>query len=395
MLDRLLTRSNQLLVFGLVVLVVWVIATVRLGVLILDESATDYTSFWAAGEMVARGQGAEVYDLRAHHLVTEELTGPRTVGFAPYLLPPSFLAVAWALALAPVEVGFVMLGLGGVAGSAWVLRRINPDRLVVVLGLASPTTLASIEIGQLGLIMGTAAATALLDAHHRPWRAAVALAVLSLKPQFGIGVGVGLVAVGAWRALGRGLALSIAAVVASGALFGPSLWAGFAELVAETNQLMAQFRAQNPFYNQGVASLLEAAGAGPTVAWAAQAVVSVVVLGLVVVHLRRFGLTPRGMALVLVATVVISPRSFGYDHQVLVPAAALLITHPHRRPAAGYLVVALAAALVGAAVFGHPTGPAASLLLLWLAAPLAPDPADPATSPGPGHRPTSAAVTGP
>jgi hypothetical protein len=369
--DGLLGDRRKLHVLGIVVCAAWLASTLWFGVIQARAQPVDFVAFWAAGEMVEAGDAADVYDFERHHQATETFTGPRDHTSMPYLLPPSFLLVARGLALLDYFPAFVLFSVVSMGAFGFLLWRLMADRLAVVLGFASPTTIPNLQIGQIGLLLAIAGAIALWEAERHPWRSGLALGVLSLKPQLGIGIGLALVVARAWRALAAGLVSSLFVVVASGWLFGWDRWPEWRTTASQAVGAMEGIRRQEaPFKGQAVLSVAESFGFHSPVPQLAHAVMVIVVLALVLPVVRREGLTRRAMAMVMVMTVVISPRTLHYDYAFLVPAALWLVQDRRRPEVTTRLALALAAALMGLALLSTPLATPAGLVLLWLADPL-------------------------
>jgi hypothetical protein len=189
-------------------------------------AARDYTDMWAAGHLVALGQGATLSDLAGFNAALRSMFGagfPRQVW--PY--PPPILLLAVPLSTLPLLPGF-LLYTAGTLGLLWLALRAGGLTTVARTAvLFSPAVADNALTGQNGALTSALLFGGLLLVHRRQILAGVILGVLIIKPQLGILVPVCLVAFGRWRAL---LAMSISAsllIVLSGVLFGLDAWVGF------------------------------------------------------------------------------------------------------------------------------------------------------------------------
>jgi hypothetical protein len=189
-------------------------------------AARDYTDMWAAGHLVALGQGATLSDLAGFNAALRSMFGagfPRQVW--PY--PPPILLLAVPLSTLPLLPGF-LLYTAGTLGLLWLaLRAGGLTTGACTAVLFSPAVADNALTGQNGALTSALLFGGLLLVHRRQILAGVILGVLIIKPQLGILVPVCLVAFGRWRAL---LAMSISAsllIVLSGVLFGLDAWVGF------------------------------------------------------------------------------------------------------------------------------------------------------------------------
>lgn len=356
----------KLWIVGVFVCTVYVASTVTIGFLKASEIPNDYLSFWSAGELVLNGHTDGVYSRTVHHQQSEAITGDRPLDNLPFLLPPTFLFVSVTAASFGYLPGMALLTAIGVAATVLPVWRITRRWLAVLLALAAPTTLVNTQLGQLGMIFAGAAVTALLDHRRHPWRSGVALAVLSLKPQLGVGIGLALVAARAWRALAAGVFCSLLAVVVSALVFGLNRWTEFIDSLSQTGMLVEKAG----WANQSAYALLTSEGIPVPLAGVVHLVLVFAVGMPVLANVRRRGLSEVVIAMVLCMSILISPRSYAYDYQVLVPAAVLLIANRNevsRSESTLRWAILCAITLALVALRGYPAMPVAALTLLWLA----------------------------
>lgn len=363
--QSLFADPAMLWVIGIFACTVYAASTVTIGFVKASEIPNDYLSFWSAGELALNDQADGVYNRETHHQQSEAITGDRPLDNLPFLLPPTFLFVSIAVASIGFLPGMALLTIVGVTASAWPVWRLTRKWLGMVLALSAPTVLVNAQIGQLGMVFAGAATTALLDHQRHPWRSGIALAVLSLKPQLGAGIGVALVVSRAWRALSAGVFCSLVVLVMSILAFGPGRWIEFIGSLSQTDELVDKAG----WANQGVYALLTSQGLSVVLAGAVHLLLVVAVGYSVLANVRRDGLSEVTMAMVLCMSILISPRSYVYDYQVLVPAAILMYVN---RDELGRSEETVRWAILGVvtlgfvALLGYPAMPVAAVTLLWL-----------------------------
>lgn len=156
--------------------------------------------------------GGNVYDPQAYTAAT-----PGSPEFDPYA--PAWLMLSVLFCGLPYLVGGLLyetFGLGVLlAFAATVARlarlpRLLPSTLALfcLFVLWYPTRAAA---SGSSLIVALGVLVAVECRRARPWLAAVGMALALVKPQFGLPVGVLMLAVGAWRPVVRGVALLVAA----------------------------------------------------------------------------------------------------------------------------------------------------------------------------------------
>src|SRR6185312_9956131 len=146
-------------------------------------------------------------------------------------------------------------------------------------------------------LLGTYAVT---HAAKRPRIAGLCLALMSVKPQFAVSLGVLLLIAGRWRAVLWSLPVTLGLVGLSLAMFGLKPWVNFLEWTLPfQTQLVTHYA---PAVLKRTASLYAAA-----------------------TLLRRVGATPRIVALALLSVLIALPYLHNYDLAVAGPAVAVAL----------------------------------------------------------------------
>ncbi len=206
--------------------VLWVLPVGGLSVDRSAMAARDYTDMWAAGHLVALGQGDTLFDLAAFNAALHAMFG---AGFPhqvwPY--PPPILLLAVPLSLLPLVPGFLLYTVGTAALLWLALRSGGLTRPACAAVLLSPALADNALAGQNGSLTAALLFGGLFLLHRRPIMAGAILGALVIKPQLGMLVPLCLIASGNWRAL---LAMATSAsllIAASALLFGLDAWIGF------------------------------------------------------------------------------------------------------------------------------------------------------------------------
>ncbi|MGC1407435.1 MAG: glycosyltransferase family 87 protein [Acetobacteraceae bacterium] len=215
--------------------VLWILPVGGLSVDRSAMAARDYTDMWAAGHLVALGQGDTLFDLAAFNAALHSMFG---AGFPhqvwPY--PPPILLLAVPLSWLPLVPGF-LLYTAATAALLWLaLRSGGLTRPACAAVLLSPALADNALAGQNGSLTAALLFGGLFLVELRPVLAGVILGALVIKPQLGMLVPLCLIASGNWRAL---LAMATSAsllIAASALLFGTDAWIGF---LAHTRPMIA------------------------------------------------------------------------------------------------------------------------------------------------------------
>ncbi len=182
----------------------------------------DLVAFWRGGQMAQEGAAALAYDADAFRAPLNAANDGLL-----WLNPPHFFLVAVAIAAVPYDVarlGWIVASLGAMLMLA---RLVAPPPLAVIGLIVSPAIYVSLFVLQSGPIVALGLTFALLCAGRRPWLAGLALALLTMKPQYGLLAPVFLAAAGHWRAFGAAGVCTAAVTALSALAFGLEPWGAF------------------------------------------------------------------------------------------------------------------------------------------------------------------------
>jgi hypothetical protein len=303
----------------------------------ISKVSGDFVSFWTAGQLALEGHAADAYREVPHFFKELALHGDAEAwGYLSFFYPPFFLLLCAGLALLNYLPALTLWLTATCAGYAVALRAIVPQDLrekglrLWLLFLGYPAVMVNAGFGQNGFLSAGLLGGAAVWMDRRPELAGVCLGCLAYKPQLGLIVPLALAAAGRWRCFAAAaltvLALSAAATLA----FGIDIWPPF---FADTSEARRNWmEVFNPHYLQfwiSVFGMIRMHGGSLTLAYGAQAVVSVTAaLLLVRALLRRPPGARSGMAEVAAIASCVpfcTPFMLEYDLVILsVPMLWLL-----------------------------------------------------------------------
>jgi hypothetical protein len=193
--------------------------------------------------------------------------------FFAWQYPPIALLLVYPLAFLPYLWSLASWLAVGIACYITVLWRILPQPLTLVVGLAFPAVLLTIEHGQNALLSTSFLGWALLLLIRRPIAAGVLLGFLSFKPQLGVLLPIALVAGGHWKTILAAMLTGAGLVATTVALFGGGIWH---EFIAST-QLSRDILNQGlvPYYKmQSVFAAVRLLGSSLILAYSLQVIVA-------------------------------------------------------------------------------------------------------------------------
>jgi alpha-1,2-mannosyltransferase len=233
--------------------------------------------------------------------------------------------MTWPLAFLPYLPGYLVWC--GIGMALYLLAASDGGRRkqrLYMLAVA-PAVWINIFAGQNGFLTSALMIAGLALLGRRPVLSGVCFGLLTIKPQLGLLLPLMLVLTGQWRAIIAAVVTTTALVVATGALFGFTIWPQYVRMVLPVqSEILTQgqgiFTMMMPtvFMNARIAHL------PLDVAWALQGAVSLAAVAAVVWTYWRRRDPVLSVALFVTATFLVTPYAFNYDMVVFGWVIALL-----------------------------------------------------------------------
>ncbi|MFN3523516.1 MAG: glycosyltransferase family 87 protein [Phenylobacterium sp.] len=290
----------------------------------------DFLNFWMGGRVALEGRAEVLVDLarydeaaRALFHFTDDLF---VFSYPPPILP--LLAPFGALPYAPALLAWTGLNLAALWASA---RLVTSDNRIALAACISPAAAIMVVAGQFGGFLAFGATYALKYAEARPARAGLCLALIAVKPQMAVALGLMLLLAGRWRAVLWSIPPGLALLGLSVALFGLDLWRGYvAQILPYQTSLLSNFVFQNLSTALSPYLGFRRIGLGSDLSWALQYAVSAAVVWLGARRLRGGGGEPADLLPPLLALLVAQPYANYYDLAIAAPVMAAVFLGPPR-----------------------------------------------------------------
>ncbi len=287
-----------------------------------DPLGGDFVSFYAASKLALSGHAADAWRPPLHGAAEDSLfKGPH--GYLAFFYPPPYILVCWPLALLPYPVALVVWIVAtlttSVAAMKLFFHRIAPDvKVGALVLLAFPGVWINMGCGQNGALTLALFALGFTLMDKRPLMAGLVLGGLVIKPQ---------------------LAVILPFVLAAAALARPALWKtffatafsaavlcllafalvgvdGYAAFFANSTYARESLNRGlvDPAIMQSLYAALRVFHVPMTAAYAAQALLSAAVIGMVCYAAWKH--KPDGPAigaLAVSATLLVTPFMLDYD----------------------------------------------------------------------------------
>ncbi|MEE2691918.1 MAG: glycosyltransferase family 87 protein [Pseudomonadota bacterium] len=332
----------------------------------------DFLAFHGAARLAADGELAAGFDPYVFTATLEQqLPG---VGYGYFwLYPPTFALMLAPLALLSYGAAFwvwTIAGLSVYGGSVWLATR---DKTAVLACLGFTATWVTAYHGQNAFYSAALfiAATSFL-LKRKEVLAGIAIGLLAFKPHLAVLFPFALAACSRWRAFGAATATLLVFSSVSIAAFG---WEYLEAYVAHGESLASSLLADERHWAT-ISSLYVAAqlaGAPHAAALALHVVVAISVSGFVIARIYNYGATKETLAMLVAASLLVSPYVMDYDLAVLAAAGVLLFGTNDRRHATpmdqsvGLFIAMIPILVVGLGRAGIQIGWIAPALVLMLA----------------------------
>ena len=268
---------------------------------------------------------ATAYDWPTHKLAEDAALGHAFDGYYGWHYPPPFLFVAAALASLPYTIAFLVWTTGTFLLYLATIRTIIGDRIGYLLAAAFPPVLANFFVGQNGFLSAALfGGTLVLIERRQSILAGVLLGLLSYKPHLGLLFPIALVAAGQWRVIvTAGIVASLMAL-ASWLAFGSEGWLAFFGNIGQSSQAVFTGGKADWSKLQTAFGLVRTLGGSETLAWTAQAAVTVAAALVVALVWRSRAAYEIKAAVLGTAALLATPYLYTYDLAVLAVPLAFL-----------------------------------------------------------------------
>lgn len=285
----------------------------------------DFINLWSAGRLVLAGTFEAIYRPDAFMAYEQSLVGEH-IGYRLWAYPPHALLLIWPFALGGYHLMFVAWSVVGLVVLAAGARRFGFNWSETAVLTVSPASLQCITSGQSGSLACGLMLLALAGTSLKKPSAAIAAALLTVKPQTGFLIPLLWLMQRRWGLIIATGVLAASLVAMSILVFGVQAWR---EYLTITLPALSTFEKQGngPFLYM-IPSLfvsLRLIGVDGATASSIHLVFAAAVLVLLLWRLRRAWSQHQQIALILIATCLITPYLHFYDLSILLAGAMITL----------------------------------------------------------------------
>lgn len=301
--------------------------------LLLESGAPfggDFVNLWTTGKMILSGAAGAIYDPAAFSAFQQTLV-PADIGLRLWVYPPHSLLVTWPFGIVGYFFGFALLSLLGLFLLAFGARRFGFGWKETAVLVLSPAALSCVAFGQTGNIAAGLLLVALSARSRLDASPIAAAALLTIKPQTGFLLPLIWIGQKRWLLVASTGIAALALMGLSVAWFGIEAWRDYLGLTMPMLSALERF-GSGPFTVMipSVFMSLRLVGLDGDRALLIHAIFAAAVLLTLVWRLWHTGSQDRRTAMMLVATVLITPYTHMYDLTILVVAALLMLRSAQR-----------------------------------------------------------------
>jgi hypothetical protein len=308
----------------------------------------DFTNLWAGGRLALEHHLSALFDRDAFNAWLREQFSPRIAG-EEWSYPPSMLLLGAPLGLLPITWAYVIWTAATMAALWAAIRLPGLPVTVGLMAVLGPATITNLALGQNGALSAALLVGGLMVLPTRPILAGVLIGLLTMKPQLGLLLPVGLLASRNWRAIAAAALTTATLVIVTAALFGWGSWVAFLTVTQPMMReiMEAPYGAGYQVHGITVFLLARALGAGINVAYWVQAVAALAAACLCWLAWRRNDVDQSSrVALTVVLGLLATPYAWSYDMVAYGAAVAMLIAQQRWRLSPALLSAWVAPALV-------------------------------------------------
>ena len=301
----------------------------------------DFNNLWTGGRLALEGHVRHIFDMDLYRPDMRRLLG-LNVPNQEWSYPPSLLLLAVPLASLPALPAYIVWTLGSVLLLHFAVR---PYKLPMMFHLAiilCPAAFINAMFGQNGSFISALFIAGLFYAPRKPVLAGICFGVMTVKPHLGILIPFALIASGNWKAFISAGVTTVTLFIATGLLFGFSVWSDFLHSTQPMMQAFMEKPFPHPYQANTVTGFILARGfgAGLPLAYLAQAILTLCAIVAVIVLWRKDDIHEyKKIALTLGLAIVATP--YGYIYDMVGISFAVALTIYLTRPSPWWAVLAL------------------------------------------------------
>ncbi len=188
----------------------------------------DFAVYYTAGQMIRSEESTNIYNMKEHHYLLEEIMD-RNMPFAlPWVYPPTFLLAVVPFSFLPYYISLALWLLSTFVLAIYAMYLLVPKaKLLVFITFGFPGVLLNLRWGQNGFLNTALLGFGICFLETNPMISGIMFGLLTYKPQIALFPFVILLLAKKWRPLLWSIFFAVINVVISVLVFGYSTWIDF------------------------------------------------------------------------------------------------------------------------------------------------------------------------
>lgn len=282
----------------------------------------DFVNTWMGARAVLAGRVTDLFHINVHMQQLLAAFGPMPPHNWSY--PPTLLLFIWPVGFLPYLAACAAWSVAGFAAYLGASMRFDRSLRTLAFVAVAPAVGIDVFSGQTGFFTAALMILACRDLDERPIRAGVFLGAMICKPHLVVLFPLALALSGRWRTFCAAGATAILLVAAAAVAFGADVWTDYFRLVMPVQR--GVLNTGTGFLSMMPTGFMNARmlGAPVPVAWSIQIPFTLLAVAAVVWTFRVRRDPLLSYAVLLTASVVVTPYSFNYDMVVFGWLTAML-----------------------------------------------------------------------
>lgn len=286
----------------------------------------DFLNIWVGPQLAASGEMATLFDPQAYWEAIRTLLDNPDIAQHTWSYPPTALFYAIPFAQMPYLWAYGLWLASTLILWLWACREYRWFGLWWGLLALSPTALITMYTGQNGFLTAALFIAGLQWTDRRPLLAGLCFGLLTFKPQLGLLIPLYLILGGHWKTFWSAVVAALLFNLASLLAFGWESWVDYVELVMPFQVVVLEHgEGLMEYMMPTFFMLVRSVGFSAESGYLAQGLAAILIVSIACYVFWRAPSGPVKQAVLISATMLVSPYVFNYDMVVFTVAVMTLL----------------------------------------------------------------------
>jgi len=232
---RRITAQNRLVVYSVIFLCFYIFIFSYSTILDISSEdknpspyGIDFAAYYTAGQMVTSGHADNIYNVSKHHDALEKVLNRKIPFFLAWVYPPTFLLIVVPFSYLPYYFALALwLAITFAFAIFATYLLVLKYKKIALLVCGFPGVLMNLHWGQNGFMNTALLGLGIYFVETNPLMSGLMFGLMTYKPQLAFFPLLFLLLVKKWKVLFWSIFFSLITALASGIIFGYSIWINF------------------------------------------------------------------------------------------------------------------------------------------------------------------------